>query len=126
MPPGRKSVFAPGTQLEACRVDERIGTAKNGSALFRCTCKCGAVFERHAGDLRRRRNGCPKCRKDAQRNATQLGTHRTELFEACTPRLQEIAAWRRGGMMLKEIAAKLGVSKQRVHQLLKKHERRGL
>jgi hypothetical protein len=110
MSTGRKrKVPEPGTQFGSWLVlGPAVVSTGTPQTYVLCRCKCGKEYVRNASSLRRGKSkSCHKCSCSTRRTPRSRFTERNAAIMADT----------RAGMHDKQIAAKYGISRQRVYQI---------
>jgi hypothetical protein len=103
--PGRKAHDLVGRTFGSLRVCARLGSTRGRGSQWLCACRCGARVSRYGPGLLTGRATSCGC-------APRAGAAEAEA------RRGAVRAMRAEGRTLAEIAAALGVSRQRVHQIL--------
>jgi hypothetical protein len=116
-PGGRRPADLTGRRFGRWRVVSAAGHGPRGVPLWLCRCVCGAERVMSAHDLHHKRGSACGCR---------LGTGRRGRPRVImpSPRDLEIVAARSRGETLQAIAARYGLSRQRVHQIVRAARRR--
>jgi hypothetical protein len=111
-PPGGRGADLTGRRFGRWRVVSAAGHRPRGVTLWLCRCACGAERVLSATDLHDKRGLTCPCRPGTGRRG------RPRVL-APSPRDREIVAARAGGEKLEEIAARYGLSRQRVQQIVR-------
>jgi hypothetical protein len=104
--PGRKVHDLGGRTFGFLRADARIGFARGRGSLWQCVCRCGARVCRYGPELLTGRATSCGCAPRERAGMAEVEARR-----------EAVRAMRASGRTLAEIAARLGVSRQRAHQI---------
>jgi hypothetical protein len=95
---------------------ERTARKVSGAWVWRCRCQCGSMVEASVMTLNNNPNhrGCKGChsKHQSERATASMGKMRE--------RWRVAAEWYADGMSMAEVGKHLGVSKQRVEQIIKR------